>query len=165
MKESMSITYIFQIVILFIFLFAGIMALTINHSNAFGVKDQIVSIIENNNGNYLNADGTFRDEIIELIESTSYRTTGKCDNNFEGYDRTGHHVDSGQNAAVCIKRVNATAGVDNYLTSILGGSVATDDFMPGNYYQVQVFFQLDIPIVNQIYNFSSKAETKVIYAR
>ena len=43
MRESISITTIFQIVILFILLFTAIMALTINNSNAFGVKDQIVN--------------------------------------------------------------------------------------------------------------------------
>ena len=44
MKESISMTAIFQIVILFILLFTAIMALTIHNSNAFGVKDEIVNI-------------------------------------------------------------------------------------------------------------------------
>ena len=53
MKESISMTAIFQIVILFILLFTAIMALTINNSNAFGVKDEIVNILELNGGKYL----------------------------------------------------------------------------------------------------------------
>lgn len=163
MKESMSITYIFQIVILFILLFTAIMALTINNSNAFGIKDKVVSIIEVNDGKFLE-DGNLSDEIVTLIESTSYRTTGKCDEDYKGFDRTGSPVTSGSDASICIKEVNATAGVDNYLTEIFGaGKVATDDFMPGSYYQIVVFFQLDLPVVKQVYNFSSKAETKVIY--
>lgn len=162
MKESMSITAIFQIVILFILLFTAIMALTINNSNAFGIKDQIVNILEANNGNYIES-GTLNEEIINLIESTSYRTTGKCDEDFIGFDRTGAQVSYNQDASICIKEVNATEGLDNYLSEILGDTVATGDFKTGKYYQIVVFFQLDIPVVKQVYNFKSKAETKVIY--
>ena len=48
MKESVSVTTIFQIVILFILLFTAIMCLTINNSNAFGVKDEIINIVKKN---------------------------------------------------------------------------------------------------------------------
>ena len=72
-------------------------------------------------------------------------------------------VNSDQQAAICIREVNATEGVDNYLNRVLQGNVATGEFMPGKYYQIEVFFQLDLPVVKQIYNFKSKAETKVIY--
>ena len=44
MRETMSITAIFQIFILFILLFTAIMCLTINNSNAFGVKDSIINV-------------------------------------------------------------------------------------------------------------------------
>lgn len=83
MKESMSVTTIFQIVILFILLFTAIMALTINNSNAFGIKDQIVNILESNGGNYLDG-GSLNQEIVDLIAGTSYRTTGKCDEDLLG---------------------------------------------------------------------------------
>lgn len=164
MKESMSVTYIFQIVILFILLFTAIMALTINNSNAFGIKDQIVNILETNGGNYLE-DGNLSEEIVDLIESTSYRTTGKCDEDYQGFDRTGAAVSSNQDASICIKEIDATHGVDRYLANDLGLEVATGDFMPGKYYQIVVFFQLDLPVVKQVYNFKSKAETKVIYQK
>ena len=163
MKESMSVTYIFQIVILFILLFTAIMALTINNSNAFGIKDQIVNILEANGGKYIE-NGNLTQEIVDLIESTSYRTTGKCDEDYQGFDRSGAPVSSNGDASICIREVNATDGVDNYLSSLIGeDKVATGDFMPGKYYQIVVFFQLDLPVVKQVYNFKSKAETKVIY--
>ena len=166
MKESMSVTTIFQIVILFILLFTAIMALTINNSNAFGIKDQIVNIIEASGGNYIDAD-SLNEEIVTLIESTSYRTTGKCpeDEGYIGFERNGSRITSNQDATVCIREVRATEGVDNYLTGgdVLGNTVATDDFVLGSYYEVIVFFQMDLPIIRQIYNFQSKAQTKVIY--
>lgn len=165
MKESMSVTYIFQFVILFILLFTAIMALTINNSNAFGIKDKIVSILETNKGKYIDDDGNLDSEIINLIESTSYRTTGKCPDGYEGFDRTGAMVASNQQASVCIREVAATAGVDNYLGKIFDTKVAQNDFMDGYYYQIVVFYQLDLPVVKQVYNISSKAETKVLYTK
>ena len=164
MKESMSVTTIFQIVILFILLFTAIMALTINNSNAFGVKDEIVNILELNGGKYLDdSNENLNEEIVDLLANTSYRTTGKCDEDFVGFDRSGAQVSTGQDASVCIREVNATSGLDNYLQDILGDTVAVGDFKTGKYYQIVVFFQLDIPIVKQVYNFESKAETKIIY--
>lgn len=162
MRESISITTIFQIVILFILLFTAIMALTINNSNAFGIKDQVVNILETNQGRYKEGE-SLDEEIVDLLASTSYRNTGKCSDGFTGFDRNGAMVNSDQQAAICIREVNATEGVDNYLNRVLQGNVATGEFMPGKYYQIEVFFQLDLPVVKQIYNFKSKAETKVIY--
>lgn len=164
MKESLSITYIFQIVILFILLFTGIMALTINNSNAFAVKDEIVNAIELNNGDYLDGENLSSD-IVEAMNKASYRTTGKCESgeNVTGYDRDGNRVNTNEAAAVCIKEVNVSEGLDNYLRDIFKDTMAYEDSMNGKYYQVQVFYQLDIPIIKQIYNFSTKGETKIIY--
>ena len=170
MRESISITTIFQIFILFILLFTAIMCLTINNSNAFGVKDSIINVIEANDGKYMDG-ANLSQEIVDVIAETSYRTSGKCpdvensDNQYQGFDRNGNAVSSGSdNAAVCIRKVETTKEMDSYLERILGvGSVATDDFVEGIYYQVVVFFQLDIPVFKQVYNFKTKGETRTIY--
>ena len=167
MKEALSVTTIFQIVILFILLFTAIMALTINNSNAFGMKDEIISYIEANNGDYLNEDKSgLNEELVEKLANASYRTTGKCANEegTKGYSRTGEELTSNENASICIKTIDATDEVDSFLEETLGeGMVATSDFVKGTYYQITVFFQLDLPVVKQIYNFQSKGETKIIY--
>lgn len=166
MKEALSVTTIFQIVILFILLFTAIMALTINNSNAFGMKDEIISYIEANNGNYLNEDKSgLNEELVEKLANASYRTTGKCEDgeDTKGYSRTGEELTSNENASICIKKIKATDEVDKFLSEELNDMVATDDFVKGTYYQITVFFQLDLPVVKQIYNFQSKGETKIIY--
>lgn len=163
MKETISITTIFQIVILFVLLFTAIMALTINNSNAFGVKDQLVNYIEVNNGDIFDDNGNLKEDIVNIINETSYRTTGKCDEDYAGYSRTGELLGTDQKASVCIRVVEATKGVDRYLGEIFDDKVAQEDFMEGKYYQIAVFFQLDLPVVKQVYDFKSKAETKMIY--
>ena len=89
MKESISITTIFQIFILFVLLFTAIMCLTINNSNAFGVKNEILNIIEANNGVYEGDNGNLSEDIIDTINETSYRTTGTCPDEYQGYQRNG----------------------------------------------------------------------------
>lgn len=164
MKESVSATTIFQIVILFILLFTAIMCLTINNSNAFGVRDEIINIIEMNNGNFLNDDNySLSDEIVESISNAAYRTTGVCDEGYEGFERNGEPVSSGERASVCIKRIDATGGIDSYLDRILGDTVAQNEFVEGSYYQIVLFYQLDLPVIRQAYNFQTKGETKIIY--
>ncbi len=163
MKEAVSTTTIFQIVILFILLFTAIMCLTINNSNAFGVKDEIINIIEMNNGNFLDDEGNLSTEIVDSISSAAYRTTGVCDEGYDGYQRNGSRVSSGERASVCIKKVDVTGGIDSYLESILGATVAQGDFISGTYYQVVLFYQLDLPVIRQAYNFQTKGETKIIY--
>ena len=40
MKEAIGGVSIFQIAVLFLLIFTGVMCLTINHSKAFGVKEE-----------------------------------------------------------------------------------------------------------------------------
>lgn len=164
MKEAVSVTTIFQIVILFILLFTAIMCLTINNSNAFAVKDEIINIIELNDGNYLNSSKSgLSDEIVDMLSNASYRTTGVCDEGYDGYERNGSPVSSGERASVCIKEVNVTDGLANYMSAVFGDSVMTEESVNGSYYQVVVFYQLDLPVIKQVYNFQTKGETKIIY--
>ena len=158
MRESISITTIFQIFILFVLLFTAIMCLTINNSNAFGVKDSIINAIEALDGNYLDG-ADLNEEIVQVIQETSYRTSGKCPDGFDGFDRAGNSVGSNSSdAAVCIKEVDVTGGIDENLSGF-----AQDDFVDGKYYSVVLFFQLDIPVFKQIFNFQTKGETRIIY--
>lgn len=164
MKESVSATTIFQIVILFILLFTAIMCLTINNSNAFGVRDEIINIIEMNSGNFLANDNySLNEEIVESISNASYRTTGVCDEGYDGFERNGEPVRPGERASVCIKKVDVTSGIDTYLYDILKDTVSQNEFVEGSYYQIVLFYQLDLPVIRQAYNFQTKGETKIIY--
>lgn len=165
MKESISATTLFQLVILFILLFTAIMCLTINNSNAFGVKDEIVNVIELSKGNFFDSDGSLSEEITETMTQATYRTTGDCSkyDGYVGYRKDGTPVSSNEKASICIREVNVTDEIDSYIESLFPGKVATNDFIKGKYYQIVVFYQLDMPILNNSYNMSSKGETRIIY--
>ncbi|NLA32492.1 MAG: hypothetical protein GX864_00885, partial [Mollicutes bacterium] len=50
MREAVGGTWLFQIAIVFIILFSGYLALSVNYSRAFKVKNEILAIIERNEG-------------------------------------------------------------------------------------------------------------------
>ena len=171
MKEAMGGISLFQIVVVFLLLFTGVMCLTINHSKAFGVKDEIINILETDTlashgitHNYEINDETVSD-IINHLNEVGYRITGKCpDGDWVGYDRNGTQVSD--NASFCIRAVNVSQVYhDDIDEKCSNGKCNTtyDDFPSMIYYDVALFYQLDLPIVNQMFNLKLYGSTKVLF--
>lgn len=145
MKEAYGGTFLFQIVILFLLLFTAIMCITINQTKAFAVKDDLINYIEANDG--LDLSGKQLDSNInEILTKDGYFTTGsKCDDGY-GYSREGKQLSEGeQNPALCIKEIES-------------GSQAG-----GCYYEIKVFYKLDLPVLSTIFNFTETGKTKELY--
>ena len=163
MKESIGGTQIFIIVITLVLLVTGIMAFTINRSNAFSVKDQLVTILERAGGfdmtseivgGSLNGDEAL-EEIVDTLDHNSYRQTGKCpvsngtDYKVTAYQRNGTQTVGDNEASFCIVQINAK----------------TPDGTPQSYYyQIIVFYTLDLPVIKEIFNFKAVGETKALYS-
>lgn len=164
MKEAIGATMMFNIVIFFILLFTGIMCMTINRARAFQVKDVIVTIIEENDGivmdrtlNY-GVSNDVLEEIVDAVTTAEYRTTGTCPDDYIGIDRTGG-LDI-VNPVICIAKTDAELTLGNAATGnydfVLG------DLSKGCYFSIIVFYKLDIPVMNDLFTFSTKGETKVM---
>lgn len=157
MKEAIGGTWLFQIVIVFILMFAGYMCLSINHSKAFSIKSEIVESLSRHGG-------VDQEEIRDILSKASYRTRGSCErlnskekldckgndqsNCWVGYTRDGGHAE-GNNATFCIRKVDVSSG--------------SYELPPMYYYQVRVFYQLDLPIFNSIFSFNVKGDTTLLY--
>lgn len=168
MKEAIGGVSLFQIVILFLLLFTGVMCLTINHSKAFGVKDEIINILETvqqgNSTTYELTDNTV-EEIANYLNEVGYRITGNCPSgNWQGYDRNGQKVSN--NAAFCVRAVNVSDAYHNDLNDKCknGKCNATyNDFPTMIYYDVALFYQLDVPIIKQAFNLKLYGSTKILF--
>lgn len=158
MKEAIGGTWLFNIVIFFVVLFTGYLCLSINHTKAFNVKDDIVKIIERNNGFdsltnvSTNNDKEIINNIVASLQEFGYRNTSKCPNDnptytYQGFDREGNKVNSGNNAAFCIREIEARSS----------------EFDKAVYYQVVVFYQLDLPVFNNLFAFTIKGDTRIVY--
>lgn len=155
MKEAVGGASLFTIVIAFVILFTGYISLSINYSKAYNVKNELVNIIRNQGGvctsdtpsQYDNC-YNFQEQITDYFKETNYRSSGKCDEGFVGYTKTGELANS-SNAAFCVKGISARGNSE--LPNAL-------------YYQVKVFWQLDLPIFSSLFNFGIVGETARVYA-
>lgn len=75
MKQSISSTTMFQLILSFTLLFAAFLALTITYNRAFKMKNEVILILEKYEG---------KENSIELINnfltSNGYNTLGNCKN-------------------------------------------------------------------------------------
>ena len=167
MKEAIGGISIFQIVIVFILLFTAIMALTINHSKAFAVKDEVINILENSNATSVKnhkLDNNTITKIVEALENGGYRIVGSCPDDYVGYNRKGDEVSS--NASFCIKANLVSETYRNDLNNKCKNNkcvITGDDYPAMVYYDVRLFYQLDIPIIRNIFNFTINGSTKVLF--
>lgn len=140
------------------------MCLSINHSKAFNVKSEMLEVIERHNGIDLN-DIQSRDpaleEIVAILSQKSYRTTGTCPNAFTdpmsgqmvsyvGFNRDGR-LDSA-NPAFCIAKIET----QNYQPH------EVRELPTMSYYRIVVFYQLDLPIFHDAFNFMLRGDTKLL---
>ena len=162
MREAIGGTWLFNLVIFFVLLFTGYMCLSINYSKAFSVKDKIITEIERNGGisNYNDKDVVISN-ILKYMKEVGYRTSGKCkiakgDSYDYGCDINGRCTPPtvGSNYAFCLSEVKAK---DTYTNAKEG------EFIYVSYYKVKVFYQLDLPVIRQMFNFSIKGDTKTLY--
>ena len=144
MKESIGSTWIFIIVISFILLFTALMCLTINNSKAFAVRSEVVKAIENKDG--IEISNSYYNDVKEIINKAGYYTTGKCTDGYTGFGRDGKKLGKNANdSAICIKQVQS------------------DQQTGGCYYDIRVFYRLELPAINSIFNFTAKGKTKVVF--
>lgn len=150
MRESIGGAWILGIVMTFIVLFASFLAVSINYSKAFKVKNNIVDLIEKNEGMNDNA----AKEIYNYLRSEGYILKSKCrqpdnadENRYVGFDMTST-VDPNTPALYCVQE-NSPNNADTSLEK--------------SYYSVVVFFRLDLPIFGEIFTFSVSGETMSIY--
>ena len=150
MKESVGAYYITIIFIVFVLLFTGYMCLSINMNKAYKVKNEIINIIQKNNG----LDSNALHQIQDFMTKVGYRTTGTCDNNNDyAFGISGSSANSNK-PVFCAKQVVTEYSSDSYTTV---------QFPKAVYYQVKVFFSIDLPIVRQFFTFGLKGSTKKLF--
>ncbi len=154
MRESFGSTWLFQIVIVFILLFTGYICLSINHSKAFAIKNDIILELQRNGG----YNATAAANVKTLLERSGYRTSGNCDKGWTGYTRDGKVDSNGKNSVFCLQKVDiaqAYAHQNAYGKTIV-------EYPETFYYKIKVFYQLDLPVLNSFATFYVRGDTKVI---
>lgn len=151
MKEAIGGTWIFGIVITFVIFFSGYVSISLNYSKVYKVKDEIIIFLQNYNG--LNKDSI--NAINEYVNGVGYRNYGDCpietkDKGVGGEAGCFFGVDA-RNTDV-VKKVSEV----NYCVEKINTSANSA------YYQVTLFFRIDLPVVRQMFAMNIQGETAAL---
>ena len=150
MRESIGGTWLVGIVIVFIVIFTSYLALSVNYSKAFKVKNGIIEIIEENEGLTDKA----QTQIVSYLNAAGYYVYGNCNKVDPEY------TDGEQNGVLTgYERQGST---NKYKYCVYERSISNDT-LNRKYYRVTVFFKFDIPLLYNVFTFPVTGETKAVY--
>lgn len=150
MRESINGAWLFGIVITFMAIFIAFITISINYSKAFEMKTKMVTILEQYDG--LNALSVER--LNKLTEAYGYRKTNTCRSE-NGEDVVGildgvPQKNPTEPQQICVTRELKAKDESN--------EVNEDKY----YYNVEVFFGFDLPLLGNIFTFRVSGETNAI---
>ena len=151
MREAIGGTWLFGLVITFIVFFASFLAVSINYSKAFNVKNNVVDLISKYEGNNPCA----RKHIESYLRTTGYLVAGRCPEVdpstkkclYTGYSSDGRVITDNTTKTYYWIRNDMT---DNTST------------MDKKFYRVVIFFKIDLPMFGDIATFRINGETESI---
>ncbi len=147
MRESYGATWLTQIVIVFILLFAAIICYAVNYGKAFKIKNQIVEDLE-----YYESPKEAKEAIKSYLVDVGYRKTSTLKLNEEDNGQCqGYGLDA--------EASTDTHGEAYYFICKYNSSVNTSDINKV-YYKVYVFWGFDLPVIGGLLNFKIVGTTK-----
>ena len=147
MREAIGGTWLLGLVLTFIVFFASFLAVSINYSKAFNVKNNIVDLISKYEGNNCNA----RNKIEDYLYGVGYLVMGTCPENYYAYGLQGNYLGESVSGN----------GVKGYYC--VASEETSNTVIKKQYYRVVTFFRLDLPMVGDLTTFRIKGETEAIY--
>ena len=150
MKEAISNSLIFTLVITFLFIFVILFAGSTAYTKAFKVKNRIISIIEKNDG----YNGTAVNEINLALKDAGYKISlnnaDKCqseiNNRFKNTNQAYKHISTGNSS---------------YRYCIAEFTVSTPAIQ-GKYYAVIAYMYFEVPLIGAHLEFPVYGETKTL---
>lgn len=154
MKESISYTYLLNMMLVFIVISFCVIAAVFSYSKAYRVNSKIASALEEAEGyNELS-----KAEITRLISSFGYQQIGtKC----KSREETITTIDAYGKASTNTYSVDAFDGTTGYCIYEFVGEDANGDNKPDyHYYGITTYMMFDFPIINllkiPVYNTTEK---------
>ncbi len=135
MRNAIGNALLFNIVVTMVVLIIAFLASSLNYTKAFRVKNNILNMVEKNNGYN-------KEEIDAELSKIGYRVNINGTQNCLAKNSSGVVLNTASNYRYCIVKYTVTNGV---------------------YYGITAYMYFDIPIINSLLEFPVYGETKVIY--
>ena len=151
MRESFGATWEVQIIIIFILIFVSYLTVSVSYYKVFKAKNDIISIIERKEGMTEGPNGAIG-IINNYLRSNAYNAKGHCNAGSYGansLDRTDNETFNYVVDGDSTKYYYCVEKVTNYYTENPGRS----------YYNVNLFFSLNLPVIGDIIDFGASGTT------
>ena len=147
MRQAIGSTWVMQLVIIFMLIFVAFLALTINFTKAFKIKNELVTMIEKYEGIGYGDTGAMK-IINHYLEYNNYTVRGSCEEGIETgildlHNNTSEVAESGKKYFYCVKKI----------------STGRDSLPDRAKYQIRIFFHFSIPVIGDIFTFSVEGTT------
>lgn len=149
MRESIGGVWITQLVIVFMFIFAAFLALSINYSKAFRIKNEVLTMIEKGEGLTQNT----RNMIGNYLRNNGYTMKGKCEKNSYGITIKG--VKNTE-----MELINDSNKNKKYHLCVSKFRSVSPNFPNRAYYEVRLFFKFNLPVLGNISTFEVEGQSK-----
>ncbi len=160
MRQAIGTTWIYQLVIIFILIFVSFLLLTLTYSKSYKTKNEIIDIIEKHEG----INETSVAVINNYLYQSGYRYTHKCPNPETSPEWLGadsletnklEAVEKGKKYYYCIRR--------HLNSQEIKGSRAASNRSITKYYEVQIFFKFNLPIIENVGTFTTNGSTNDMF--
>ena len=149
MREAIGGTWIMQLVIVFMLVFVAFLALSLNYSKAFQMKNEVLTMIEKKEGLTDDAEGTIA-LINSYLATNGYHVQKTCPENSYGVTNLNsiavESTNPGRNYYYCIQKIKSPS--NNNPEKV--------------YYNVNLFFYFNLPVVGDIFKFTINGSTNDI---
>lgn len=149
MRDAIGGVFTIQIILVFMIIINAYLAFSVNYTKAFRIKNNIVAILEQQEGFTTNGTSSAAGQIEKIMTDTGYNVDkgviDRCGSKNDGYVAVYNNA-----GGYCLKLNMTSDGT-------------------GGYYSVKTYISIDIPILNNIFPifsdvFAIKGETKTIYS-
>ena len=190
MKNSITNMWLLSLVVIFIFIFSAYLAITVNYSMAFKVKNEVLDIIEKRKGIKLDdsvvsqpakiGSGTVKvpnsalGVINVYLTGSGYKTKGTCSSitSDSTDDKNWYGVKESTNSSGPVLSVDEPDVVKNsnkkyYWCFRKRQTYCSSSCKTGNnhsfIYEVMFFYKMDLPVLGDLFTFRVEGTTNEIY--
>lgn len=146
MRQAIGTTWTLQLVIIFMLIFVSFLALSINYTKAFKIKNELTTMIEKYEGLSEGNDGSIS-IINNYLLYNNYTVMGKCEEDEYGVDNLNDSI---------IKKVNKN---EKYYYCVKKIDEATEALPFKAKYKIKIFFNFSLPIIGQLFTFNVDGTT------
>lgn len=146
MRQSIGATWILQLVIIFMLIFVGFLALAINYTKAFRVKNEVITMIEKYEGVSSGDKGSIA-LINNYLRYNNYTTTSTCDSGYYGVSSLDNSsiepANKNKKYYYCVRKVNSSTATLHDRAS----------------YDIVTFFKFNLPFLGDLFTFRVNGNT------